>query len=187
MMNREEGYGESECKSRYREPRRSPSLDYNKKDNYDKFPCFAKRLQDMKLPHKFKPSNHSKYNGKEEPKQWLQVYSQSIELARGDEDLKALFFPMALEAMPLQWFDKLPAGSIRYWSDLQKQFCSHFAGIIIHPMTATELQGITQKPRESLREYYRRFDEARAQVHEITDREVIDIFSNEIIARWQYK
>jgi hypothetical protein len=94
---------------------------------------------------------------------------------------------MALEAMPLQWFDKLPIGSIRYWSDLQKQFCSHFAGIIIHPMTVAELQGITQKPRESLREYYRRFGEARAQVHEITDREVIDIFSNEIIARWQYK
>jgi hypothetical protein len=58
-MNREEGYRESECKSCYREPRRSPSPDYNKKENYDRFPCFAKRLQDMKLPHKFKPSNHS--------------------------------------------------------------------------------------------------------------------------------
>jgi hypothetical protein len=36
-----------------------------------------------------------------EPKQWLRIYSQSIELAGGDDDIKALFFPMALEAMPL--------------------------------------------------------------------------------------
>ena len=26
-------------------------------------------------PHKFKPSNHSKYDGKTEPKQWLRIYS----------------------------------------------------------------------------------------------------------------
>jgi hypothetical protein len=42
-----------------------------------------------------------------------QNYSQSIELARGDDDIKALFFPMALENMPLQWFDKLNPGSIK--------------------------------------------------------------------------
>jgi hypothetical protein len=60
-----------------------------------------------------KPSNHSRYNGKTEPKQWLKIYSQSIELAGGDDDIKALFFPMALEAMPLQCFDKLSPGTIR--------------------------------------------------------------------------
>jgi hypothetical protein len=36
----------------------------------------------------------------------------------GDDDIKALFFPMALEAMLLQWFDKLNPGSIRGWEDL---------------------------------------------------------------------
>jgi hypothetical protein len=68
----------------------------------DKFPCFANRLLSVQLPYKFKPSNHTKYDGKTEPKQWLRIYSQSIELAGGDDDIKALFFPMALEAMPLQ-------------------------------------------------------------------------------------
>jgi hypothetical protein len=70
------------------------------------------------LPHKFKPSNHSKYDSKIEPKQWLRIYSQSIELAGGDDDIKALFFSMALEVIPLQWFDKLSPGSIRGWEDL---------------------------------------------------------------------
>jgi hypothetical protein len=58
-------------------------------------------------------SNHSKYDGKTDPKKWLRIYSQLIELAGGDDDFKALFFPMALEAMPLQWFDKLNVGSIK--------------------------------------------------------------------------
>jgi hypothetical protein len=38
------------------------------------------------------------------------IYSLSIELASGDDDIKALFFPMALKTMPLQWFDKLSPG-----------------------------------------------------------------------------
>jgi hypothetical protein len=78
----------------------------------DRFPCFINRLLSVRLPYKFKPSNHTKYDGKTESKQWLRIYSQSIELASGDDDIKALFFPMALEVMPLQWFDKLSPGSI---------------------------------------------------------------------------
>jgi hypothetical protein len=68
---------------------------------HNRFPCFSRRLALVRLPHKFKLSNHSKYDGKTEPKQWLRIYSQSIELASGDDDIKALFFPMALENMPL--------------------------------------------------------------------------------------
>jgi hypothetical protein len=123
------------------------------------------------------PSNHSKYDGKTKPKQWLRIYSQSIELAGGDDDIKALFFPMALEAMPLQWFDKLNPGSIRGREDLQRAFCDNFIGIITHPITHAELKGLKQKGGKSLRNYYRRFGELRAQVHDITEREVIEAFS----------
>jgi hypothetical protein len=45
---------------------------------------------------------------------------------------------MALENMPLQWFDKLSLGSIRGWEDLQRAFCENFAGIITH----AELKGL---------------------------------------------
>jgi hypothetical protein len=75
-------------------------LEYREAGAHDRFPCFASRLASVWLPHKFKPSNHSKYDGKIEPKQWLRIYSQSIKLAGGDDDIKALFFPMALETMP---------------------------------------------------------------------------------------
>lgn len=84
-----------------------------------------------------------------EPRQWLRVYSQSIELAEENNDMKTLFFPMALEAMPLEWFDKLPRGSIRHWEKLQQAFCHNFAGIITHPMTPAELKAMRQRKGES--------------------------------------
>jgi hypothetical protein len=43
-------------------------LEYREARTHDRFPCFASRLASVRLPHKFKPSNHSKYNGKTEPK-----------------------------------------------------------------------------------------------------------------------
>jgi hypothetical protein len=65
---------------------------------------------------------------------------------------------MVLEAMPLQWFHKLNPGSIRGWEDLQRG--------------------------ESLRDYYRRLGELRAQVHDIIEWEVIEAFSYGILAKW---
>ena len=49
-----------------------------------------------------------------------------------------------------------------------------------------ELKGLKQKGGESLRNYYQRFGELWAQVHDITQREVIEAFSHGIMARWQF-
>jgi hypothetical protein len=132
--NRDEGGAESE---------------YREAGVPDRFPCFARRLLSVRLPYKFKPSNPSKYDGKTEPNQCLCIYSQSIELAGGDDNIKTLFFPMALEEIPLQWFDKLSPGSITCWDDLQKAFCSNFEGILTHPATRVELDVLRRKTKAS--------------------------------------
>jgi hypothetical protein len=93
---------------------------------------------------------------------------------------------MALENMPLQWFDKLNPGSIKGWEDLQRAFYENFTGIITHPITHAELKGLKQKGGESLRDYYRHFGELHAQVQDITEREVIEAFSHGILAKWQF-
>jgi hypothetical protein len=61
---------------------------------------------------------------------------------------------MALEAVPLQSFDKLSPESIKWWDDLQKAFCSNFVGNLTHLATRVELRGCTQKKDESFQEYY---------------------------------
>ena len=89
---------------------------------HDRFPCFANKLALIRLPHKFKPSNHSKYNDKTEPKQWLRIYSQSIELAGGDDDIKTLFFPMALETMPASMVQQIKSRINQKLGRLTKSF-----------------------------------------------------------------
>jgi hypothetical protein len=69
---------------------------------------------------------------------------------------------MALENMPLQWFDKLNPGSIKGWEDLQGALCENFTGIITRHIRHAELKGLKQKGGESLRDYYRHFSELRA-------------------------
>jgi hypothetical protein len=70
---------------------------------------------------------------------------------------------------------------------LQRAFCENFAGIITHPITHAEPKGLKQKGGESLRDYYRCFGELGAQVHDITEREVIEAFSHGIMAKWQFQ
>jgi hypothetical protein len=52
---------------------------------------------------------------------------------------------MALETMPLQWFNKLSPESIWGWGNLQRAFYENFTGIITHPITLAELKGLKQK------------------------------------------
>jgi hypothetical protein len=70
---------------------------------------------------------------------------------------------------------------------LQRTFYENFAGIITHSITHAELKGLKQKGVKSLRDYYRRFGELRAQIHDITEQEVIEAFSNGIMAKWQFQ
>ena len=124
---------------------------------------------------------------KTEPNQWLRIYSQSIELAGGDENIKVLYFPMALETVPLAWFDKLQPNSMDTWEQLQCKFCENFCGVLTHPSTQIWLRTCKQKPDETFQEYYCRFTELRAQVYDITDMEVIEHFSNGIKYKWQFE
>ena len=128
----------------------------------DRFPYFSDRLLSVWLPYKFKPSNHAKYNGKTEPNQWLHIYSQSIELAGDDDDIKVLYFPMALDTVPLTWFDRLRAHYIDTWGQLQHKFYENFYGILTHPSTRNELRTYKQKPDETFQQYYHCFVELRA-------------------------
>jgi hypothetical protein len=70
--------------------------------------------------------------------------------------------------------------------DLQRAFCENFTGIIMHPITRAELKGLKQKDGESLIDYYHQFGELCSQVHDITEREVIEAFSHMIMAKWQF-
>ena len=94
---------------------------------------------------------------------------------------------MALDTIPLAWFDKLWAHSIGTWGQLYRKFYEIFCSVLTHPSTRNELRTCKQKPDETFQQYYHRFAEIRAQVFDITDREVIDHFTNRIKYKWHFE
>ena len=70
-------------------------------DNSDRFTALSSVFDNVEYPKDFKSTNIQKYDGKQDPAQWLQLYSTAINVAGGDTYTKVLYFPMALEPAPL--------------------------------------------------------------------------------------
>ena len=95
-------------------------------DNSDRFPALSSVFDNVGYPKDFKPTNIQKYDGKQEPAQWLCLYSTVVSVAGGDTNTKVLYFPMALEPTPLTWLESLARESIHSWEDLNKAFIDNF-------------------------------------------------------------
>ena len=72
--------------------------------------------------------NIQKYDGKQDPAQWLRIYSTAVSVVRVDTNTKVLYFPMALEPAPFTWLESLAHESIHSWDDLKKAFIDNFQG-----------------------------------------------------------
>ena len=97
-------------------------------NNSDRFPAHSSVFGNVEYPKDFKPTNIQKYDGKQDPAQWLCLYSTAVSVAGGDTNTKVLYFPMALEHAPLAWLESLMHESIHSWEDLKKVFVDNFQG-----------------------------------------------------------
>jgi hypothetical protein len=149
----------------------------------DGFPAFSPRLRNLLLPDKFKPLGITKYDAKQDPIQWLRCYALSIESAGGNNDTKCLYFPFCLDQAPLTWLESLDKHSIDKWDQLKEQFTSNFAGAMGRSGTRMDLAMVKQEQGDTLRKYMRRFFDKRATVVDVTDKEVIDLFQDDLYHR----
>ena len=97
-------------------------------DNSDHFQALSRAFDNIEYPKDFKPTNIQKYDGKQDPAQWLRLYSTAVSVVGGDTNTKVLYFPMALEATPLTWLESLTPESIHSWKDLKNAFVDNFQG-----------------------------------------------------------
>ena len=123
-------------------------------DETDRFPAFSQNINYAEYPTGFNPvimQNLKKYDGKQDPGQWLLIYSTAIEVAGGTNSTKVIYFPMALESAPLTWLESLRHNSIHSWEDLKKIFIDNFQGSIHRPATRHDLRLCKQERGEALR------------------------------------
>nr|ABG65975.1 retrotransposon protein, putative, Ty3-gypsy subclass [Oryza sativa Japonica Group] len=129
------------------------------------------------IPPQFKFPPVPRYSGETDPKEFLSIYESAIEAAHGDKNTKAKVIHLALDGIARSWYFNLPANSIYSWEQLHDVFVLNFRGTNEEPKTQQHLLGIRQRQGESIREYMRRFLQARCQVQDITEASVINATS----------
>nr|XP_015631201.1 uncharacterized protein LOC4333211 [Oryza sativa Japonica Group] len=134
-------------------------------------------IKNRPIPPQFKFLPVPRYSGETDPKEFLSIYESAIEAAHGDENTKAKVIHLALDGIARSWYFNLPANSIYSWEQLRDVFVLNFRGTYEEPKTQQHLLGIRQRPGESIREYMRRFSQARCQVEDITEASVINAAS----------
>ena len=108
---------------------------------------------------------------------WLVDYRLACQLGGADDDnLISRNLPLFLSDAARAGLEHLPPAQISDWDDLVKAFAGNFQGTYVHPGNSWDLQSCCQQPRESLREYIRRFSRQRTELPNITDSDVIEAF-----------
>jgi hypothetical protein len=72
----------------------------------------ATNITEKSYPKEFKPVGIPKYDGKQDPRQWIRCYAVAIEVSGRSNSTKALYFPVVLESAPLTWLESLKPNSI---------------------------------------------------------------------------
>ena len=72
-------------------------------------------LQHTPWPLGYKPTQLPRYNGSEDPTQFIMAYEATIASAGGNDPIMAKSFIMACEGPLANWYSHQPAGSITSW------------------------------------------------------------------------
>ena len=116
----------------------------------------------MSLPHKYKLPDFTKFSGQGEVSIVEHINRFIIQCgeAAQQDALKVYLFSMSLSGSAFTWFTMLPANSIIFWADLEKQFHQFFY-YGIEKMKLTDLTNLRQRNDESITAFIQRFRDAK--------------------------
>jgi hypothetical protein len=139
---------------------------------------FSRAIRRAPFPARFRaPTTITKYSGETRPKLWLADYRLACQLGGTDDDnLIIRNLPLFLSDTSRAWLEHLPPAQIFDWDDLVKAFARNFQGTYVRPGNSWDLWSYRQQPRESLREYIRRFSKQCTELPNITDSDIIGAF-----------
>jgi hypothetical protein len=123
------------------------------------------------------PTTITKYSGETRPELWLADYRLACQMGGMDDDnLIIRNLSLFLSDAARAWLEHLPPAQISNWDDLVRAFAGNFQGMYVRHGNSWDLRSCRQQPRESLREYIRRFSKQRTELPNITDSNVIGAF-----------
>ena len=94
---------------------------------------FSSHLCQVVWPRNFKLEKLKKYDGKENPENWITLYEITVRSATGDEHVMANYFPVVLDQAGHEWLLDLPENSFDSWEELWQAFIENFIATCEQP------------------------------------------------------
>ena len=101
------------------------------------------------------------YDGKANPKQWVQLYEIAVRAAGGNTNVMVNYLPIMLSQSANNWLMGLREDSIESWDDLKKVFVKNYMATCQQPSMKYDLEKLHQTSGEALRSYIRHFSKPR--------------------------
>lgn len=133
----------------------------------------------VKIPPNFKVPIFDKYTGNTCPKTHVRGYHRKMAAVSEDEKLLMHFFQDSLSGASLEWYMQLERTHVRNWRHLVEAFIKHYQYNVDMAPNRTQLQGLTQGPNDSFKEYAQKWRELAARVQPpMMEREMIEMFTS---------
>ncbi|XP_050891993.1 uncharacterized protein LOC127097532 [Lathyrus oleraceus] len=110
----------------------------------------------VKIPYKFKVHTFEMYKGDTCPRTHIRSYYRKMEAYLDDENLLMHFFQDRLSGASLEWYMQLERTHVRSWREKVEAFLKHYQYNTDMVPNMTQLQSLTQKSKESFKEYAQR-------------------------------
>ncbi|KAG7552776.1 Ribonuclease H-like superfamily [Arabidopsis thaliana x Arabidopsis arenosa] len=122
--------------------------------------AFTRRITNISV-HGSKKIKLESYNGKGDPKEFLQSFSVAINraelTAENFEAGRCQIFIEHLTGPALNWFSRLKPNTISSFHQLSSSFLKHYSPLIENKTSNADLWSLSQGPKESLRSFIDRF------------------------------
>ena len=121
-------------------------------------------IEQTEPPRKFSMPHFTSFKGDRDPERHLKHYRSTMVLYRNNDALMCKIFATTLQGETQDWFHTLPSRSIQNFDDLSLVFtkeCSSYRSI---KKKSDHLFNVKKNPKESLRDYVKRFKAEKAKI-----------------------
>ncbi|XP_020201848.1 uncharacterized protein LOC109787708 [Cajanus cajan] len=118
---------------------------------------FTPDIAGTRLPDNWKNLTLEKYDGTADPEEHLDAFVTQVSLYTDEDAIFCKVFPTSLKGPALNWFTRLPPGSVESFTSLSSRFVIQFATSRPHQLTSIALVNIRQEKKEPLRAFMERF------------------------------
>ncbi|GAU29064.1 hypothetical protein TSUD_278200 [Trifolium subterraneum] len=134
-------------------------------------------VPDVVVPHKFKVPDFEKYKGSTCPKAHLIMYARKMSTQSSNDKLLIHYFQDSLTGAALRWYMDLDKANVSSFNDLASAFIRQYNYNSYLAPDRDELRVLSQKEKESFKEYAQRWRELAAQIRPpVEEKELCKLF-----------